>query len=159
MRSAVDKSADGERSTQGEVLVFRLREQEFCVNATSVKEIRAWAPAALLPHSPPYLLGVINLRGTVLPIVDMAVRLNFPAGGRAQQPVIVVVWVDGKQIGLLVDAVCDIIAIDPSVVQPTPQLLSSAALDLVSSLVNVGNRVIGLLTLDRILALPEADAP
>ena len=151
MRSAADKQPDGVRGMPGEVLVFRVRMQEFCVNVSCVKEIRGWTPAALLPHSPPYLRGVINLRGTVLPIVDVAARLNFPVSDPSQHPVVVVVWIETKQIGLLVDAVCDIIEIDEGALQPTPQLSSTEVQDLVTALVSVDDRMIGLLALDHVL--------
>ncbi|MGC9955077.1 MAG: chemotaxis protein CheW [Rhizomicrobium sp.] len=151
MRSAADKQPDSVQGMSGEVLVFRVRTQEFCVDVSRVKEIRGWTAATLLPHSPPYLLGVINLRGTVLPIVDVAARLNFPVGAPSHHPVIVVVWIETKQIGLLVDAVCDILEINENALQPTPQLSSATVQDLVTALVSADDRMIGLLALDRIL--------
>ncbi|HSX73965.1 MAG TPA: chemotaxis protein CheW, partial [Shinella sp.] len=60
-----------------ELIAFRIGEQEFCVNIMSVREIRGWTPATSMPHAPSYVLGVINLRGAVLPIVDLSLRLGM----------------------------------------------------------------------------------
>jgi len=139
-----------------EALVCRVRNQDFCIDVTCVKEIRGWTPTALLPHAPSYVRGVINLRGTVLPIVDMAARLDFPVTAPSQHSVVIVVWVGKKQIGLLVDSVCDIIEVGEDALQPTPQLSCDQVQALVTALVNAGDRVIGLLGLDQLL--PEIDA-
>ena len=77
----------------------------------SVREIRGWTRATSLPHSPPYVRGVINLRGTVLPVVDLAQRLGLPAASSRDRNVIIVVDLDGRTVGLLVDAVSDILAL------------------------------------------------
>ena len=78
----------------------------------SVREIRGWTPATALPHAPAYVRGVINLRGSVLPIVDLAERLGFPQTEATQRHVIIVVQVDAQIVGLLVDAVSDILSHD-----------------------------------------------
>ena len=62
----------------GELIAFNIGAQEFCVSTTAVREIRGWTPATALPHAPAFVLGVVNLRGAVLPIVDLAMRLGFP---------------------------------------------------------------------------------
>ncbi|HKQ44726.1 MAG TPA: chemotaxis protein CheW [Rhizomicrobium sp.] len=139
-----------------EVLVCRIHGQEFCVDVGSVKEIRGWAPTALLPHSPAYLRGIINLRGTVLPIVDMAARLDFPAVIPSPQSAVIVVLIGKKQVGLLVDAVCDIIEVTADALEATPQLACDTVQNLVVTLINSDDRLIGLLDLDRLL--PEIDA-
>ncbi|MCK9910936.1 chemotaxis protein CheW, partial [Microbacteriaceae bacterium K1510] len=61
-----------------ELIAFAVGKQEFCIDVMSVREIRGWTPATVLPHSQPFVRGVINLRGAVLPIMDLAVRLGFP---------------------------------------------------------------------------------
>ena len=75
--------------TARELIAFAVGEQEFCIDVMSVREIRGWTPATVLPHSQSFVRGVINLRGAVLPIVDLAVRLGFPPAevmGRIFEP-------------------------------------------------------------------------
>src|SRR5471032_722247 len=94
-----------------ELITFRVGEQDFCVEATNVKEIRGWAPATLLPDSPAYVRGVTNLRGAILPIVDLAARLDLAQTEPTARHVVIVVWIGKRLVGLLVDAVCDIITV------------------------------------------------
>src|SRR5262245_4567533 len=105
-----------------EFVSFRLGPQEFCVDIMSVREIRGWTNVTLLPHAPDYVRGMINLRGTVLPIVDMKARIGLRTEDDASRPVIIVVWINGKLVGLLVDAVCDIITVPEDAIQSAPDL-------------------------------------
>ena len=83
---------------QIELVSFRIGEQEFCVDIMAVREIRGWAPATPLPQTPPYMRGVINLRGAVLPILDLAVRLELPATEPSARSVIIVIAADNRKI-------------------------------------------------------------
>src|SRR5580698_7846525 len=94
-----------------ELTSFRIGDQEFCVDIMSVREIRGWTPATPLPRTPDFVRGVINLRGAVLPIIDLAARLGLQVNELSARSVIIVVKVGERLIGLLVDAVSDIISI------------------------------------------------
>ena len=94
-----------------ELLSFRVADQEYSVDIMSVREIRGWTRATSLPHAPDYVRGVINLRGSVLPVVDLATRLGIEAGEPNERSVIIVVDVGGRTVGLRVDAVSDILSI------------------------------------------------
>src|SRR5690349_17976920 len=96
-------------SAPRELVVFTLGEQDFCIDACAVKEIRLSTPTTSIPRSPAYVVGAINLRGTVIPIVDLRMRLEFPARDPAARSVFIVVWVVKRLLGLLVDAVADIV--------------------------------------------------
>lgn len=137
-----------------EFIAFRLGDQEFCVDIMSVREIRGWTPATALPHAPHYVRGVINLRGAVLPIVDLAERLGFaPAQGGARQ-VIIVVQIARQLVGLLVDAVSDILTLPADAVQPTPDVAAGAVGVFIHGILALDGRMIGLIRLDAVL--PEA---
>ena len=88
-------------SPRRELLSFRLGEQEFCLDIMAVREIRGWTEATPLPRAPDYIRGMINLRGTVFPVVDMSVRLGLPANDLASRKVIIVVWIDTKVVGYM----------------------------------------------------------
>src|SRR6201991_5387990 len=88
-----------------ELISFRIGAQEFCVDIMAVREIRGWTAATALPQSPSFVRGVINLRGAVLPIVDLAARLGFEGGETTDRSVIIVAQIGAQVVGLLVDAV------------------------------------------------------
>ncbi len=138
-------------SAEVELLSFRLAEQEFSVDIMSVREIRGWTRATPLPHSPPFMRGVINLRGTVLPVIDLASRLGMPAVAGDARNVIIVVHAAGQSVGLLVDAVSDILALPRAELQPPPDLAADSAHGYVQALTIVDGRMIRVLDLSAVL--------
>ncbi|HKT53918.1 MAG TPA: chemotaxis protein CheW [Caulobacteraceae bacterium] len=139
-----------------ELITFRVEEQFYSVDIMSVREIRGWTPATPLPQSPAFVRGVINLRGTVLPIVDMAARLGLQDAEPTQRHVIIVVWIHGRLVGLLVDAVCDIITVDEDALQPTPDVACEGIQGFVQGLLTVDERLVSLIDLDHVLPPVEA---
>ncbi len=136
-----------------ELIAFRVGRQEFCINVMMVREIRGWTAATTLPRSPRYVRGVINLRGAVLPIVDLAIRLGLPASEPTARNVIIVVQIGNQQVGLLVDAVSDILTANSANIQPSPDVSSDLVKTFVKGLLPVDGRMISLITLDN--ALPR----
>ena len=146
----------GLESRRRELLSFRLGSQEFCVDIMAVREIRGWTEATPLPRAPDYIRGMINLRGTVLPIVDMSARLGLPLNDLATRQVIIVVWIGTKLVGLLVDAVCDILVVTDAELQPTSELAGEAIRSFVTAVLTVENRMLCLIALNQVV--PELDA-
>ncbi len=141
-----------------ELIAFRIGDQEFCVDIMQVREIRGWTPATPLPRTPSYMRGVINLRGAVLPIVDLGARLGLATSEPSARHVIMVVSVAGRTLGLLVEAVSDIINLSDDMVQPTPDIACDQVKTFVKGLFSVDNRMISLISLDRVLPETEAEA-
>jgi purine-binding chemotaxis protein CheW len=141
-----------------ELIAFRVGKQEFCINVMAVREIRGWTVATVLPRAPRYVRGVINLRGAVLPIVDLARRLGLPGGEPTARNVIIVVQIGGQQIGLLVDAVSDILTASDSAIQPAPDVASDLVKSFVKGLLPVEGRMISLISLDHVLPAAELEA-
>jgi purine-binding chemotaxis protein CheW len=112
----------------------------------------------MLPKAPRYIRGVINLRGAVLPIIDFAVRLGLPATEPTARNVIIVVQIQQKQIGLLVDAVSDILTLNSSKIQPTPDIASDTVSSFLRGLIPVDGRMISLIALDNVLPADSAAA-
>ena len=137
-----------------ELISFRIGAQEFCVDIMAVREIRGWTAATQLPRSPSFVCGVINLRGAVLPIVDLAARLGFDRAEPTARHVIIVTQIGAQAVGLLVDAVSDILTVTDDVIQPTPDVASEIAKTFVRGLLAVEGRMISLVGLERIL--PDA---
>ena len=137
-------------STQ-EYIKFLVGGQEFCTEVMHVREIRGWTPATALPHSPGFVRGVINLRGAVLPIVDLAERLGFAPTEPTARHVIMVVQIERQLIGLLVDSVSDIINQSAESIQPTPEIASEATRSFVRGVITIENRMVSLILLPSIL--------
>jgi len=149
----------GKNLTQGrELIAFRIGDQEFCVNIMSVREIRGWTPATAMPHAPPYVLGVINLRGAVLPIVDLSLRLGMKAVEPTVRHVIIVAQVGPKVVGLLVDAVSDILTVTHENIQPTPDIANEAEKAYARGILAIEGRMICLIELDSLFPHTESEA-
>jgi len=146
------KTAD---TVSHELIAFRVGAQEFCVNIMSVCEIRGWTEATVLPQAPNYVRGVINLRGAVLPIVDFAMRIGLPSTEPTARHVVIVTQINHQQVGLLVDAVSDILTINDESIQPTPDIASELVKEFVQGLLPVDSRMISLISLANILQTEE----
>lgn len=146
--------------TQGvrELIAFRIGDQEFCVNIMSVREIRGWTQATAMPHAPAYVLGVINLRGAVLPIVDLSARLGMKRSEPTQRHVIIVAQVKRKTVGLLVDAVSDILTITDDSIQPTPEVSADHERLFARGIVAIDRRMICLIELEAMFPESESEA-
>jgi len=161
MANTLDHPAD--TSTQAgaelrELIAFRVGRQEFCINVMMVREIRGWTAATALPRAPRYIRGVINLRGAVLPIVDLAVRLGLPSTEPTARNVIIVVQIAQQQVGLLVDAVSDILTTSDNRIQPAPDVASDLVRSFVKGLLPVDGRMISLISLDQVVPVEELEA-
>jgi len=141
-----------------EFIAFRVGVQEFCIDIMSVREIRGWTPATALPHAPSYVRGVINLRGSVLPVVDLAERLGFPPTDASARQVIIVVQVGAQIIGLLVDAVSDILTLTTETIQPTPEVASASVKFFVLGMLAIDGRMIGVIELDSVMLSETEEA-
>ncbi|MEL6204981.1 MAG: chemotaxis protein CheW [Pseudomonadota bacterium] len=141
-----------------ELLSFRVGEQEYSVDIMSVREIRGWTRATPLPHSAGYMRGVINLRGAVLPIIDLACRLSIGVTETTERNVIIVVQIGETSVGLLVDAVSDILSIPLTELQPPPDMLSDASASFVRALTVVEGRMLRVLDLDAVHPQKEGTA-
>src|SRR5689334_21636360 len=118
----MSETQTGAAAHKRELTSFRTGGQEYCVDIMAVREISGWSPATPLPQSPPYMRGVINLRGAVLPIMDLAARLGLGPTQPSERSVIIVLQSGARMVGLLVDAVSDIISVDHDQIQPPPDV-------------------------------------
>ena len=141
-----------------ELVAFRIGEQEYCVDIMAVREIRGWTPATMLPHAPSFVTGVINLRGTVLPIVDLAARLGLGHAEPTARHVTIVVQIGDQVIGLLVDAVSDILTVQTEAIGPCPDVNSDTTRQFVKGVFAIDNRMISLIELVEVLPPSVRDA-
>jgi len=144
-------------NTHCEFLAFCIGQQEFCLEIMSVREIRGWTPTTSLPHAPSFVRGVINLRGSVLPIIDLADRLGLRSASDSKRQVIIVVQVGSQTVGLLVDAVSDIITESVESIQPTPEVASDTVREFVQGVLAIEDRLINVISLGSLV--PAAMEP
>ena len=133
-----------------EMVSFRVGEQEFCFDIHRVREIRGWTPATPLPHTPTYVRGVVNLRGAVLPIVEVAERLGMRGSEPTTQHVIIVTQCGNQVVGLLVTAVCDILIATDQMIQSVPDTAFGSG-DFVEGLVTYDGRMLSILDTERLI--------
>lgn len=141
-----------------ELLTFKLGQQEYALDIMSVREIRGWTKTTPMPHAPSFMRGVINLRGTVLPVMDLAARLGLPPTETTERNVIIVVKCNDAMTGLLVDAVSDIIALSAEDMQPPPDVGGDATTNTIRALSLVDERMIRILELSNVITKPESAA-
>ncbi len=141
-----------------ELLTFRLSEQEYSLDIMCVREIRGWTKTTPLPHAPSYMKGVINLRGTVLPVMALSERLGLPKTEHSDRNVIIVVKHGEALTGLLVDAVSDIIAISEDDLQPPPEMSSNNNPGVIKGLTLRDERMIRVLDLSCVIGSEKDEA-
>lgn len=103
-----------------ELITFEVEGQVFGLDIMAIREIRAWSPTTRLPRVPSYVAGVVNLRGTVLPVVDLAARLGWRATEATPRHAIIVTQQGAQVSGWIVDSVSDIVTLDSETLQPPP---------------------------------------
>lgn len=135
----------------GEFISFILGEEEFCVDIMAVREIRGWTKPTPVPHSPGHICGVINLRGTVIPVVDFAARLGRGQLEARDSNVTIIMQVRDRLLGIVVEAVCDIITLTPDQVQKTPDVGSEALHALFPGIATVDARMVRIVNIDCLL--------
>lgn len=132
-----------------EIIAFRLHDQEFCVRTRTIREIRGWGPATPVPHSPSDVIGVMNLRGSVIPIIDLANKLGMKSTEPNERSAIVVAEVHGMAIGLVVDRVSDILTIPENLLQPVPEISLSHGMHYADGIIAQPDGMICFLNLER----------
>ena len=135
----------------GELVLVQIGLQRFAIDVMSVREIRGWGDSTPLPHAPDYVHGMINLRGAVLPVVDLGSRLGFPRTEPDGSSVVVVTQIHAHVVGLLVDAVCDILPLTEDMIQAAPDVGSAAARDFVQGVITTNDGIVSVLRLGHVL--------
>ncbi|OWV76900.1 chemotaxis protein CheW [Rhizobium sp. J15] len=135
-----------------EIVSFHLGDQEFCIDIMAIREIRGWAPVTPMPHTPPYVLGLINLRGAVIPVIDMACRLGMKMTEPSERSAIIVTDIAGKLVGLLVEQVSDMMTIKSEDLQPPPEIIPEAQRAFCRGIVALEKTMVCFLNLDTVIA-------
>lgn len=139
-----------------QVVAFELGAEEFAVDVAQVDEIVRLLPVTRLPHAPRYVEGVINLRGRILPVIDLARRFGLPEHERTRRSRIVIVAVEGRTVGMLVDAVTEVLRLPDDAVEPAPAVLRDGPhADCLTGIGRLDERLLVMLDLPRVLTHQE----
>jgi purine-binding chemotaxis protein CheW len=139
-----------------QMVTFKVDGEEFGVDILTVQEIIRLIQITMVPNSPDYIEGVINLRGKVIPVVDLRRRFHKPTAERDSQTRIIVMELDGNIVGFLVDAVSEVLRISESTVEPAPPVVAGVGADYIKGVSKLEDRLLILLDLDKLLT--EANA-
>lgn len=153
--------SEDEMNTQtklDEFIAFCVQDEEYCIEITTVREIRRWTSATKLPRAPEFVIGVINLRGAVVPVIDFSARLGKGLTETTERHTIIIVEWDGQTFGLLVDSVSDILTAGDKDMQPTPAIASEAVQQVVTTLIIVDERMLRIVNVGNIVDIPAAAA-
>lgn len=137
---------------------FHLGSEEFGVDIAGVQEIVRMREITQVPRAPEFVEGVVNLRGKIIPVLDLRKRFRLPAGEETKNTRIVVATVAGRTVGIIVDAVSEVLRVDASAIDPTPEMVASRIdSTFLTGIAKLEGRLLIMLDLDRILSPQEAE--
>lgn len=154
VEDAAGKNSGGE---QLQLVTFEVNGEEFAVDILRVQEINRMMELTRVPQSPPEVEGVINLRGRIIPVLDLRRRFGMPEAERTDQNRIVVVDINSRVLGFIVDRVHEVLRIDSTIVEPAPEMISSIDSDFIEGVGKLDDRLIILLELERLFADERLD--
>jgi purine-binding chemotaxis protein CheW len=160
-RSSADSilaAAPAATAGPAQLISFAIGDDQYGVDIMAVREIKGWTAITHLPRQPDYVRGVLNLRGVIVPIIDL--RCRFGQGMTEATPlhIVIIVQVASKLVGLLADRVLDIVSLDGLQIQPVPRVVQSSRVEFLAGLVTIDDAMIALIDLPHLLAMPTAGA-
>lgn len=140
------------------VIVFQLNDKEYGVPVSQVKSIEKIMHITRVPHTNPFVKGVMNLRGVVTPLLDLRVRFGMEEQAYNEGTRVIIVSIDDKEVGLIVDGANDVIDIPTNKIEPPPEVVGLAAEGFIDGVANLDKRLLILIDLNKILESDEAVA-
>lgn len=132
-------------------LTFDLAGEEYGVEILAVREIRGWSRVTRIPQTPAYLLGVLNLRGAIVPVMDLRLRFGLERESYGDSTVVIIVALGERLFGIVVDAVSDVIDIDPAAVKPVPDMGAVVDTRYLKGLATHVERMVMLLDVEKLM--------
>ena len=133
------------------LLTFKIGEEDYGIGILKVQEIRRWEPPTPVAESPKFIKGVINLRGVIVPIVDLRVKFGVEAPRYDEHTVVIILGVASGVIGVVVDAVSDVVALEEEDIHPAPAFGASAGAGFITGIGTTGERMLILADMERLL--------
>lgn len=152
---STEKNTEGNGLARGQLLTFRLGSSTYGVDILRVKEIRGWSPVTRIPHSPAHVLGVLNLRGAIVPIIDLRLRFALAEADFSPMTVIIVLSLSTaagqRECGVVVDSVSDVVDLLPDAVKPAPALKAGQKNEFIGGIATVDEQMLILLNVDELV--------
>jgi len=144
----------GNEAAQGgrEYLSFVLGESQYCIDILKVQEIRTYEPPTRIANTPAFIKGVINLRGNIVPIIDLRVKFGLPESRYDTQTVVIVLNIAKRTVGVVVDGVSDVIAVPASEIKPPPELAGALDTQYLQGLATVGGQMMIIIDIERLMS-------
>jgi len=146
------KPALGAAVDRQEFLTFTLGTEEYGIEILKVQEIRSYEQVTKIANAPEFIKGVVNLRGTIVPIVDMRIKFNLGAADYTQFTVVIILNVAGRVVGMVVDSVSDVIALGSEQIRPAPDFSSSFDVEYITGLGTVDERMLILVDIEKLMS-------
>ncbi|MBU1078470.1 MAG: chemotaxis protein CheW [Spirochaetes bacterium] len=156
-QSKEEGEREGENYLEAEIqlVVFTVKEVEYAININSIFQIIKYTEISPLPHAPMFIKGVINLRGKVIPVVDLRERFHSEAIVNTKRTRIILASIQDKEIGLIVDSVTDVIGIAGKQVEPPLPVISGLQIEFIEGIAKLKNKLIIIINIHRILSSSE----
>lgn len=155
-----DRTLDVQTSDESAVkqfLTFHVGKEEYGIELMTIREIKGWQPTTSLPDSPDFMKGVINIRGVIIPIFDLRFRFGLETQEPTEKNVVIIILVGEKMIGILVDAVSDILNIPSEQIKPAPQIDSKIDEKFISGLIAVEGNMVAILDIDHLFDIDSIE--
>lgn len=154
----VAASVAGQAATQAsrqEYLSFALGQEEYGVHILKVQELRGYETVTRIANAPDFIKGVVNLRGIIVPIIDMRIKFNLGNPGYDQFTVVVILNIAGRVVGLVVDSVSDVISLAPEQIKPAPSMGTALDTEYLIGLGTLDERMVILVDIDKLMSGAE----
>ncbi|MGD0339817.1 MAG: chemotaxis protein CheW [Bacteroidota bacterium] len=155
MTSTIGKNVEGSSEEMLQLVSFTIGGEEFGVEILKVQEINRMVTVTAVPNSPPFVDGVINLRGKVIPIIDLRTRFGMPRKEHDKNTRIIVVELKSSVVGFVVDAVSEVLRIQRSVIEPPPTIVAGIHADYITAVGKLEDRLLILLDLEKVFSIEE----
>ena len=152
---AMENMAEHVSSGAREYLTFRLDQEEYGIDILKVQEIRGYEPPTRVANAPDFLKGVVNLRGTIVPIVDMRLKFNCAKAEYNAFTVVIILNLRNRIVGIVVDSVSDVMELPPESLKPAPEIESVIDSGAVIGLGSLGDRMLILIDIERLMSTPD----
>jgi purine-binding chemotaxis protein CheW len=153
------KTSEGlNAESRAELISFAVGGEQYGVDIMAVREIKEWSNVTGLPNQPDYMRGVLNLRGVIVPIIDL--RCRFGQGITESTPthIVIIVQIGGRQVGLLADRVLDIVSFEAGKIQPVPTIDAGTGTEFLAGLLTVDGAMIALVDLAQLLSASHGES-
>jgi purine-binding chemotaxis protein CheW len=151
----MNEGIEGQKDDDLQIVTFRVGEEDFSVSILKVQEIIRMSEITKVPRSPEFVEGVINLRGKVIPVIDLSKRFGLIAAERDNDTRTIVVDCGGKVVGLIVDSVTEVLRLSKATVEPPPDIVGGVDSDYISGVGKLDDRLVILLDIDKVLNFSE----